>query len=96
MRFTPLRWPLTLQVGRRADLIDRVMQTLRVDPAAAARKDSGRAFAKARATCLHCRNGRSCEYRLDAGDGLPLSSDLCPNASFFREIMHSTRCGGRV
>ena len=94
MRFALPRWPLTVQVGRRAELMDRVIQALGVNPAAAARKDGGKAFAEARATCLYCRNGRACQDWLDAGDGLPLSADFCPNASFFRELMSSAGMAG--
>jgi hypothetical protein len=96
MRFTLQRWPQTLRVGRPAELMDRLLQALGVNPAAAARKDGGKASAEARATCLYCRNCRACEDWLDAGDGLPLPEDFCPNASFFRELTSSAGVAGAI
>ena len=87
MRLAPLRWPLTARVARQADLMDRMLQVLQVEAAAAARKDGGKAFAKARATCLRCRNCGACQDWLEAAEGLPLPADFCPNADFFRELM---------
>jgi hypothetical protein len=71
------------------------MQAVRIDPAAAARKDGGKALADARSTCLYCRHGRACQDLLEAGDALSLPADFCPNARFFRELMLSS-CRGRV
>lgn len=96
MRLTPPRWPLTQRVGRRHARIDRVMQAVRIDPAAAARKDGGRALAEARITCLACRHSRACQDLLDAVGGEPLPADFCSNARFFRELMLATGCGGAV
>jgi hypothetical protein len=67
--------------------MDRMLEALRVEAAAAARKDGGKAFAKARATCLCCRNCHACRDWLEAAEGLPLPADFCPNADFFRELM---------
>jgi hypothetical protein len=64
--------------------MDCMLQVLQVDAAAAARKEGGMAFAKARATCLCCRNCRACRDWLEAAEGLRLP-DFCPNADFFRE-----------
>jgi Family of unknown function (DUF6455) len=89
MRLLLSRRPLATQVRHRAELLDCVMQALRVDPAAAVRRDGGKAFAEARATCLHCLNSRACQNWLDAAEALPLPADFCPNARFFRELMTS-------
>jgi Family of unknown function (DUF6455) len=96
MRLTPPRWPLTQRVGRRHARIDQVMHAARIDPAAAARKDGGRALAEARTTCLDCRHSRACQDLLDAGGGVPLPANFCSNARFLRELMLSIPSGGCV
>lgn len=87
MRKPPQRWPLANQVDRRARLLDRIIERLGIEPAAAARRDDGRAIAEARTACLHCPDAQTCEAWLNAArGGLPVPPPSCPNRSFFKRF----------
>jgi len=78
--------PLSSQVHRQAELMDRMMQALGIDRAAAVRLDCGCAFALARTQCLHCPNSRACEERLDSVDCPSGPPEFCAAAAFFRRL----------
>jgi hypothetical protein len=90
--------PLSTQVHRQAELMDRMMRALGIDKAAAVRLDCGCAFAIARTQCLHCPNSRACEEWLDSLD--PAQRPACPPgfcalAAYFRRLVHATPGVGR-
>ncbi len=80
-------WPIVAQVERQAELMERMMQVLGVNEAAAARSDRGEAFARARTVCLNCTASRECEVWLDAARRVVCAPSFCPNAIFFAEFM---------
>jgi len=85
--------PLSTQVHRQAELMDRMMRALGIDGAAAVRLDCGCAFALARTQCLHCQSSRGCEAWL-ASAGCPSSPpEFCAAAAFFCRLSHATRTG---
>ena len=81
------RWPMCAQVQRQAEFMDRMMRALGVDAGAAARKDRGEAFAKARTECLNCGASHRCQEWLEAPKVIVSPPSFCPNASFFQEVM---------
>jgi len=78
------QWPLTDRVWQQFALLDRVMDSMRVDPVLAARLERGKALAEARNTCLACPVQQRCRNLLDAGDVAGVLA-ICPNARFFRQ-----------
>lgn len=77
-------WPQTQRVWRQFDQLDLVMQRTGASPVVAARKDRGKAMAKARNLCLSCLYHGECRARLDAGAAETIM-EFCPNASFLGE-----------
>lgn len=77
------RWPMFRRVLRQAQRMDDMMQRLDVDPALAARRDQGMAFARARTVCLFCPAAAQCERWLAEATGTPEPPGFCPNAAFF-------------
>lgn len=79
------RWPLTNRVWRQFEVFDLVMDRTRVDAACAARKDAGKAIAKARIVCLVCPAQDRCRSLL-ASKGNPYDvMEICPNTDFFAQ-----------
>lgn len=83
--------PLSSQVHRQAELMDRMIEALAIDRGAAVRLDCGRAFALARTQCLHCPNSRACEAWLDAAQGPASPPQFCQAAAFFGRLAGATR-----
>lgn len=81
------QWPMFHRVWRRADLTDRMIGELGVDPISAARLDRGDAYQAACAICLTCPAARDCRNWLDAAEQLPLPPDFCPNKQFFERCL---------
>lgn len=84
-----MEWPLCRLVERRANRMTVVMERLDVDPLRLVRRDAGRAYAKARTACLHCRHAHACLQWLDAD---PQGSELprfCPNLALFESCRKS-------
>jgi hypothetical protein len=81
--------PLSSQVHRQAELMDRMMRALGIDTAAAVRLDCGCAFALARTQCLHCPNSRACEEWLDSADRPSGPPEFCAAAAFFRRLRYA-------
>lgn len=80
------RWPMVAQVERQAELMERMMRVLGVDEAAAARRDRGEAFARARTVCLNCTASRECDVWLGAARRVVCPPRFCPNATLFQEL----------
>ena len=83
--------PMLDRVFRQAELMDRVMERLGVDPAMAARVDRGTAVYEARTRCIACSHERECRHWLE-GSGVHASpADFCPNADFLRYCADAKR-----
>jgi hypothetical protein len=78
--------PLSSQVHRHAELMDRMIEALAIEGGAAVRLDCGRAFALARTQCLHCPNSRACEEWLAAARCPTCPPPFCEAAAFFRRL----------
>lgn len=87
MRSFEKRWPMVVRVQLHAELMDRMIEVLGVDAVAAARKDGGEAFAKARTECLNCGASDRCQQWLETPKAIVSPPSFCPNASFFQEVM---------
>ena len=77
------RWPMFHRVWRRAELTDRMINELGVDPIVAARLDKGEAYCEAFAICLPCPAARVCRNWMTAEGHHEQPPDFCPNAGFF-------------
>jgi hypothetical protein len=80
------REPLLDRILRHAELMDRVMERVRVDAAAAARLDKGMAWYEARLACIECSSERQCLDWLAClpGSPSPQPPEFCHNSDFFR------------
>jgi hypothetical protein len=81
-------WPMFKRVWRRAELTDRMIDELAVDPIIAARLDKGDAYREACANCIACSSPSDCRNWLDATERLPLPPDFCPNSKFFERCLY--------
>lgn len=90
-RRTTMRGWMLGRAERQAQLMGRMMERLRVDPAAAALR--ARAFAAAGRRCLWCGASRQCGRWLEEGGGSAPS--FCPNARFFAEAALASAARGR-
>jgi hypothetical protein len=80
------------RVFRQAELMDRMIQRVGVDPVTVARIDRGMAWYEARTRCIACCNERQCNEWL-ASPGTVAASEppeFCHNAELLR------RCGKRT
>lgn len=76
--------PMLDRVFRQAELMDRVMERLGVDPAMAARVERGMAVYEARTKCISCSHERECRHWLEGSVVRAGPADFCPNADFMR------------
>jgi Family of unknown function (DUF6455) len=77
--------PMLDRVFRQADLMDRVIERVGVNPAVAARVDRGVAFYEARTKCISCCLEQECRKWLEQRPVEPPGpADFCPNAEFLR------------
>ena len=74
--------PMLDRVLRQAELMDRVMEQLGVDPAVAARVDRGLGSYEARTRCIACSHERECREALQSAATDP--PPFCSNAHFLR------------
>jgi hypothetical protein len=84
--------PMLDRVFRHAELMDRMMQRIGIDAAAAARLEKGMAFYKARTRCIGCFRERQCRdwlarSEIDAPGEPPA---FCSDAEFFRRLRSKT------
>jgi hypothetical protein len=76
--------PMLNRVMRQAEVMDRVMERIGVDPAVATRLDRGMGWYEARSRCIACCNEALCANWLRRS--LTVTAELptfCPNAAFF-------------
>jgi hypothetical protein len=71
------------RVLHQAQRMDDMMRRLGADPALAARRDEGEAFARARTVCLVCPYQEACGLWLAQNADAAEPPAFCPNAAFF-------------
>ena len=71
--------------SRHPDLMERMMQYMRVSPFAAARVDGGMAWSEARTKCIFCQREDECTHWLENPKGSGDPRQFCPNVRFFRQ-----------
>ena len=76
-------WPMFRRVWRRADLANRMIEALNVDPIIAVRIDKGDAYRDACTICLTCSAAPACRNWLNDSEHPALPPDFCPNAQYF-------------
>jgi len=82
--------PMPDRIFRHAELMDRVMERLGIDPSVAARLDRGTGWYEARTRCLACRDERQCRLWLEQTDPVPAAPPRpCATAEFFRRCRAS-------
>ena len=81
-------WPVYNRVFRQAELMDRMMERMGVDPSVAVRRENGMAWYEARTRCIDCVHERRCRSWFEPSSSSGAEPDFCPNARFFQE------CGG--
>jgi hypothetical protein len=81
--------PMLNRVLQQAELMDRMMGRLGVNPAVGARLENGMAWYEARSRCIACDSDRQCREWLKRPPGEPAMAPpgFCHNATFFH------RCG---
>jgi len=72
------------RIFRQAELMDRVMERIGIDPAAAVRVDRGTAWYEARTRCIACCDERECRAWLASSNAPTALPPSCSNAEFFR------------
>jgi hypothetical protein len=85
--------PMVDRVIRHAELMDRMMERLGVDAAAAARVEMGMAFHKARTRCIGCCRERQCrDWLARSESGAPREPpQFCSDGEFFRRLRPRVR-----
>jgi hypothetical protein len=85
--------PMLNRIFRQAELMDRMMERVGVDPATAARLDKGMALYEARTRCIACCSERKCLDWLGRppAEGCSDPPEFCHNAEFFRSCRQATR-----
>lgn len=76
--------PMLKRIFRHAELMDRMMERVGVDPGVAVRVDSGMAWYEARSRCIACCKEQQCQGWLQGSERLQASPGFCPNSEFFR------------
>ena len=84
--------PMLERVFRQAELMDRMMERVGVNPVAAARLDRGMAWYEARTKCIACHSERQCRAWIERSQADPSSEppEFCQNAEFFRSCKEGT------
>ena len=84
--------PMMQRVLRQADLMDRMMQCVGIEPVRAARIDKGVAWYEARSRCIACVHDRRCREWIAERRGTPqpVPPAFCENAEFFRLAKQAT------
>ncbi|WP_366509851.1 DUF6455 family protein [Bosea sp. (in: a-proteobacteria)] len=78
-------WPRFKRVQRQAGLFSEMIERVGADPGAAAKEESGRAFAMAARLCLSCPHACACRNWLDSG-GSTSAPDFCRNIDFLLSV----------
>lgn len=85
--------PTFNRIFGQAELMDRMMGRVGVNPAVAARIDQGAAWYEARINCISCCHEHECRNWLECSEGLPMPPDFCPSAEFFRSCAEQSSAG---
>jgi hypothetical protein len=85
--------PVLNRILQHAELMDRMMERVGIDRAAAIRLENGMAWYDARTRCIACHSGQQCQYWLERAAVEPCVGppDFCLNSAFFRRCGVSTR-----
>ncbi len=86
-------WPMLNRVFRQAELMDRMMGRVGVNPAVAARVAQGAAWYEARTKCISCCHEHECRNWLECSEGHPMPPDFCTDAEFFRSCAEQSSAG---
>jgi hypothetical protein len=79
--------PMLERIFRHAELMDRMMDRLGIDVAAAARLDGGMAWYEARTMCIGCCRERQCADWVTRSEvGTASEPQFCCDAEFFRRL----------
>ncbi len=81
--------PMLDRVFQQAELMDRMMERVGVDPGVAARADQGMAWYEARTRCIACSHEPACRRWLERAEALPAPPEFCANTAFFRSCLES-------
>ena len=76
--------PMLDHVLAQADLMDRMIERVAVNPAVVARLDRGMTWYAARTRCIECRHARECRAWVDDGAHGTAPPEFCPNAALFQ------------
>ena len=74
-------------IASQAEMMDRMLGRVGVDPNHATRVEDGMDWYEARTRCLDCQSIAICKAWLagEPSNGNPEPPEFCPNASFFRD-----------
>jgi hypothetical protein len=76
--------PMLDHVLAQADLMDRMIERVGVNPAVIARLDRGMTWYAARTRCIECTHVRECRAWVDGSAPGTAPPDFCPNAKLFQ------------
>ena len=82
--------PMLDRVLSQAELMDRMIESVGVDPMALARLDRGMAWYEGRTRCIDCRHERQCRDWVEQQAALATPPDFCANAALFRACLAET------
>jgi hypothetical protein len=86
--------PMLDHVLAQADLMDRMIGRVGVNPAVIARLDRGMTWYAARTRCIECSHPRECRAWVDGSAPGTAPPDFCPNAALFRSCLSKAPRGG--
>jgi len=75
--------PMLDHVLSQADLMDRMIDRVGVNPAVVARLDRGMTWYAARTRCIECSHSRECRTWVDGTAAGTAPPDFCPNGRLF-------------
>jgi uncharacterized protein DUF6455 len=87
-----MSWPMFARVERQSRRLDEMIEQLEINPAAAARRAGGLAFAQARSRCLMCTHAHLCRFWLDQAGTAPQTPEFCPNAAYLEACRWQPAC----
>ena len=76
--------PMLDHVLAQADLMDRMIDRVGVNPAVVARLDRGKTWYAARTRCIECSHSRECRAWVDGSAPGTSPPDFCPNGKLFQ------------
>jgi uncharacterized protein DUF6455 len=79
--------PMLDRVLSQAELMDRMIDHVGVDPMALARLDRGMAWYEGRTRCIDCHHERQCRDWLGQHAAAATPPDFCVNAELFRACL---------